>query len=324
MFDAIAKRARGSPLFAIQLALGLRASGALVLAHGSCLLSTDGGEEALQSLPDTLQRTILARFDRLSGALQIALKVASAFGGPFSAKALQAVAWATEPDRPEPLTFAGLIRAGILTKMDRAHGAPEGDEYDFSQPVAREAIYGVIPFVRRRGLHEGIAHYLERAPAGTIPPNALLGLHWARAGRPDKAIVYWERAGAAALEGGAYREAARAYAEAVQAADRLGTGAPPATRVAMLHQNLGESLLHSGDLAKSRIELQRALALLGRPFGRSLPRNVLALIRYSSLLLWREVSGRQTVVGPCGIAVEPHGRVDPYLRKPRPGVWPHL
>jgi tetratricopeptide (TPR) repeat protein len=304
---AIGQRARGSPLFAVQLALGLRDRGALALAHGTCMLREDGAENALQSLPDTLQRTIIARFDRLSEELQVTLKIASIFGGPFSADALRAMAPVPGPS-PAPSVIAGLIRAGLLRQVPLSYGDPQGG-YDFAHPIAREAIYGVLPFAQRRRLHEEVAHYLEHTSVATPAPDTLLGHHWARADRAGKAIVYWERAGAAALEGGAYREAALAYAEAVQAAERLGAAGSPPPRTAALRQHLGESLLHSGDLLKSRAELQHALGLLGRPMGRNRPRDLLALSRYAAQLAWHEMCGRHAVIGRTGSAPERYGQL---------------
>jgi tetratricopeptide (TPR) repeat protein len=304
---AIGQRARGSPLFAVQLALGLRDRGALVQAHGTCMLREDGGENALQSLPDTLQRTIIARFDRLSEALQVTLKIASIFGGPFSTEALRAMAAVPDPSHARSV-IAGLIRAGLLRQVPLSNGDPHGG-YDFSQPIAREAIYGVLPFAQRRRLHEEVAHYLEHTSKVTPAPDALLGHHWARADRPAEAIVYWERAGGTALDGGAYREAARAYAEAVQAAERLDAAGSPPPHIAVLRQHLGESLLHSGELLKSRVELQRALAHLGRPMGRNRARDVLALSRYTAQLAWHEMRGRPPVIGGAGSASERHGQL---------------
>jgi class 3 adenylate cyclase len=304
VLTAILERARGSPLFALQLAYGLRDRGLLLVEHGTCLLDTAAGAEVLQALPDTLQRTIIARFDRLSEPLQLILKVASVFGQPFSTEVLGLVT--PLPALRETLSaiLADLVRAGLL-RTATADRAEPGDAYDFTQPVARDAVYGLLAFAQRRALHGSVARYLEQAPAGLAPPDALLGHHWAQAGEPLAAMRCWERAGAASLGGGAYREAARAYAEAVQAAERLGLRALPQGGMARLRQNLGEALLHSGDLAKSRSELLHALALLGRPFGRGPARAAAALGRHSSALVWREAIGRP-LSGRSGAAGHRH------------------
>jgi class 3 adenylate cyclase len=305
VLTAIVERARGSPLFALQLAYGLRDRGLLLVEHGTCLLDTAAGAEVLEALPDTLQRTIIARFDRLSEPLQLILKVASVFGQPFSTEALGLVT--PLPALREALSsiLGDLVRAGLLRAATGDRAEP-GDAYDFTQPVARDVVYGLLAFAQRRALHDGVARYLEQAPGGLSPPDALLGHHLAQAGEPLAAMRCWERAGAAALGAGAYREAARAYAEAVQAAERLGVRALPQPGMAKLRQNLGEALLHSGDLAKSRSELQRALALLGRPFGHGPARAAAALGRHSSALVWREAIGRQTLPGPAGAAGDRH------------------
>ena len=302
---AITERARGSPLFAVQLALGLRDRGLLVIEHGTCLLDAAAGDDVLQELPDTLQRTIVARFDRLSESLQLTLKVASVFGRPFSAEALRlATPLPTLPETQSAI-LGNLVRAGFL-RADASEISEPAVNYDFAQPVAREAVYGLLSFAQRRDLHTRVAHYLELAPEGISPPEALLGHHWARAGESERAIRCWERAGVAALEGGAYREAARSYSEAVQVAELLGRRGLPVREIARLRQNLGEALLHSGDLVKSQTELQHALALLGRPFARSLPRAAAALGRHSSALAWREALGPRAIFWQSDATVGRH------------------
>jgi len=302
---AIMQRAHGSPLFAVQLALGLRDRGLLVIEHNSCLLDATAGDGVLQELPDTLQRTIVARFDRLSEPLQLTLKVASVFGRPFSADALRLATPLPVLQQVQPAILDDLVGAGLLRTAISEIAEPAAD-YDFAQPVAREAVYGLLSFAQRRDLHSRVARYLELAPAGISPPDALLGHHWARAGEPEPAMRCWERAGAAALESGAYREAARSYAEAVQAAEALGRSGLSAIEIARLRQNLGEALLHSGDLARSQTELQHALALVGRPFARRLPRAAAALGRHSSALAWQEMLGPRAILWQSDAAVGRH------------------
>lgn len=288
---AITERSRRSPLFAVQLALGLRERGVLAIEHGICFLDPSARDDVLQELPDTLQRTIVARFDRLPEPLQLTLKGASAFGRPFSASALRVLAPTAGSQHELQAALGDLIRSGMLRSV--AGTGAEPGAYDFAQPVAREAIYGLLPFAQRRALHESVARYLETASEGTRPADAVLGFHWAQAGDPERAMGYWERADSAALEAGAYREAGRAYGEAVQAVERLGERAPPPDRIAMLRQNFGEALLHTGDLPRSRAELRSALGLLGRPFGRGVASAIATLGQGSALLAWSEVRGRR-------------------------------
>jgi AAA ATPase domain len=302
---AINERARGSPLFAVQLALSLRDRGLLTVSHGACLLDAAAGEDVLRELPDTLQRTIVARLDRLSGPLQLTLKVASVIGRPFSAEALRSATPMPSLQKAQPTILDDLIRTGLL-RAAAGGNAVASATYDFAQPVMREAVYGLLSFAQRRNLHDRVARYFEQAPDGVPAPDALLGHHWARAGDAERAMRCWSRAGAAALEGGAYREAALAFTEAVQAAGSLGRRGPSRSEAIRLRQNLGEALLHSGDLAKSRSELQRALALLGRPFGQGLPRAATALGRHSSVLAWRETIGRRAGASPSDAAADRH------------------
>jgi class 3 adenylate cyclase/tetratricopeptide (TPR) repeat protein len=302
---AIMERARGSPLFAAQLALGLRDRGLLIIEHGTCLLDATAGEGVLQELPDTLQRTIVARFDRLSEPLQLTLKVASVFGRPFSAEALRQATPLSTLQEAQPSILGNLVRAGLLRAAAGEITEAAGN-YDFAQPVARDAVYGLLSFAQRRDLHSRVARYLELKPEGISAPEALLGHHWARAGESERAMRCWEHAGVAALEGGAYREAARAYTEAVQAAELLRTRGLSAREIARLRQNLGEALLHSGDLARSQTELQDALTLLGRPFARGQPRAAAALGRQSAALAWREALGPRAIPWQSDAAVGRH------------------
>jgi class 3 adenylate cyclase/tetratricopeptide (TPR) repeat protein len=305
VLGAITQRARGSPLFAAQLALGLRDRGFLIIEHNTCLLDATAGDDVLQELPDTLQRTIVARFDRLSEPLQLTLKMASVFGRPFSAEALRLATPLRTLQETQPAILGNLVRAGFL-RAAASEISESAANYDFAQPVAREAVYGLLSFAQRRDLHTRVARYLELAPEGISPSEALLGHHWARAGESERAMRCWERAGVAALEGGSYREAARSYAEAVQAAEFLGRRALSVREIAKLRQNLGEALLHSGDLARSQTELEHALALLGRPFAQGLPRTAAALGRHSSALAWREALGPRAILWQSDAAVGRH------------------
>src|SRR5262249_44487841 len=95
----------------------------------------------------------------------------------------------------------------------------------------------------------------------------LLGLHWSRASRPDRALPYWETAGTTALAGGVYREAVMALGEALGAIAAIeaapGAAAIDADRAGQLHRLRGEALLFAGEVPQSIRHLTIALAKFG-------------------------------------------------------------
>jgi tetratricopeptide (TPR) repeat protein len=268
LLDVIQERAAGNPLFARQLALALRDQGTLSLRDGVCRLAAPSADAASLQLPESIQRTVVARVDRLPAELQLTLKAASVIGTTFSRRALiasflgsAAVFGAAEPGAGERL--AQLVEIGMVGVV-----RPDADPlYGFDHALTQEAVYQLLPFEQRRRLHAAVAEFFEAEPEDARPPPTLFGLHWSRDSRPDRALPYWETAGTAALAGGAYREAVTALGEALSAIAAIeaapGAMVVDADRVGQLHRLRGEALLHAGEVPESMRHLTIALAKFG-------------------------------------------------------------
>ncbi len=99
-----------------------------------------------------------------------------------------------------------------------------GDGYDFSHDLLRDAAYAQVSPPRRWLLHRRIAQGLELLyPDSTDQVAAQLADQYARAGRPERAVVYYRKAAEAASGLFAHAESIRLYKRALEV---LG-GLPP-------------------------------------------------------------------------------------------------
>lgn len=122
---------------------------------------------------------------------------------------------------------------------------------------------------------------VESAPnlEPAIPPPDL--------GDPAAALDRFEQAGAQALFGGAYAEAAAAFRQALAAARALP--ATPILRRARWERQLGQALAGLDDIAASRARFEAALELLGQPVPEGSRRVMLGWVEEMAAQLGRQV-----------------------------------
>jgi DNA-binding CsgD family transcriptional regulator/tetratricopeptide (TPR) repeat protein len=190
---AIYDRTRGSPFFVEELAAALLARGSL--QPGKRGLELAEGEE--EPVPETVRDAILIGVADLSEQAQAAVEVAAVAADSVD---LGLVATLSSEE--------GLIEAvesGLLTE--------DGDgRAGFRHALAREALYGEVPWLRRRDLHRRFAKSLESRAAPAIEVAG----HWRGAGdtaRAREALVRSARESEALR---AHRDAARAAREALE------------------------------------------------------------------------------------------------------------
>jgi tetratricopeptide (TPR) repeat protein len=219
-------------------------------------------------VPWDVAQSIRQRVAALPAAAQELLGVAAVAGRVTPRAVLIAVA-----TRPEEEVL-GALEAACRAQLLEEEGA---ETYRFAHDVIREVIEADLSAARRAALHRRVAEALEAGPG--ISPVELLADHYARAGVPEKAVFYLERAGDKARAQFAPDSAERFYGQVVERLDRLGR----AGEAAAVREKLGEvlTILARYDTALAVLEaaaaahqaagehegLRRTLAQIGRVHG---------------------------------------------------------
>ena len=257
----VVARAAGNPFFVGELLRELQDRGAL----------RDGWFSPPHGLvlPDTLEGILTSRIDRLAAEPALTLKTASVIGRSFTVRMLTDL-------HPIPSDRASVPEhLQILSGWDLAHPEATKAAWIFKHVITQEVAYNLLPFDRRRYLHQGVATWLEQTYAPELGPWAAeLAHHWVAAERPDRAAPYRARAGELAVRAGQWREG---IVHLVQA-----------HRDAHTERLLGEATLGLGDVSASLLHFSESVALLGhaRPKSRaSLLGSLLAQV-FKQALCW--------------------------------------
>ena len=205
--DGVAERTGGVPLF---------------IEEVTRLLLERGEQGGTQTIPPTLQQSLMARLDRLGTAREVA-QIGSVIGRDFSFGLVRAVAGMEDVVLKQALER--LAEADILL----VQGLPPESDYRFKHSLILDAAYENLLKSRRQVLHRRIAEILrdQFASRATTEPE-LLAHHFTRAGMTEAAIEWWGKAGQQSLARSALSEAA---AQLRRALDQIATlPATPALR----------------------------------------------------------------------------------------------
>jgi class 3 adenylate cyclase/tetratricopeptide (TPR) repeat protein len=205
--DGLAERTGGVPLF---------------IEEVTRLLLERGEQSGTQTIPPTLQQSLMARLDRLGTAREVA-QIGSVIGRDFSFGLMRAVAGMEDVVLKQALER--LAEADILL----VQGLPPESDYRFKHSLILDAAYENLLKSRRQVLHRRIAEILrdQFASRATTEPE-LLAHHFTRAGLTEAAIEWWGKAGQQSLAKSALSEAA---AQLRRALDQIATlPATPALR----------------------------------------------------------------------------------------------
>ena len=204
----LVERAAGNPLFLLELARAVRASG------------------SPETLPDALEPLLAARVDRLSSLDRRALRTAAVLGLRFEEELLKKV-----------VDDASIVDAGLWGRLSE-FVREDGSERVFTHALAREAAYEGLAFRRRRELHARAAVAIEERAKGADGAVELLSLHWLAAERWDRAWECARLAGERAAALYANADAATHFRRALDAARHLRK--MPAAEVARVGELLGD------------------------------------------------------------------------------------
>ncbi len=183
----IIEHSDGVPLFVEELAKTVLENGLLHELDGEYRLQ---GPLSSLAIPSSLQGLLIARFDRLGSAKEVA-QTGAALGRAFTYEAIRAVAdWIPEQQLKEALQT--LVQSQLL--YDR--GTPPDVVYLFKHALLQDAVHETLLRSRRRELHARIAAVLEeRFPEVADQQPGLLAHHHTEAGSLEQAVIYWGKAG---------------------------------------------------------------------------------------------------------------------------------
>jgi DNA-binding CsgD family transcriptional regulator/tetratricopeptide (TPR) repeat protein len=228
---------RGNPFFVEETIKSLVESGQLQQRDGRW---TGWNVESI-ALPRTVRDAVLARVDRLGGRARALLDLVAVLGARVRYATLRAVSGDADDSILESLDE--LRRARLLVESDESKG---DDEYDFSHPLVRDAVYAALGRPRAQRLHAQIAAALERAYGERAPSHAdELAYHFSRAGASAphrKALGYLAESGRRALERHADRAAATYLASALDQLDADGADGPDGVEATALRTAVLEGL----------------------------------------------------------------------------------
>jgi class 3 adenylate cyclase/predicted ATPase len=240
--EQLVTRADGIPLFAEEL------TQAVVEA---------GSDAAVTVIPVTLQDSLLARLDRISGAKEVARR-AAVLGREFSYALLAAVAGLD----------AGALQQGLARLVEAelvfVRGEPPEATYTFKHALVQEAAYESLLKRTRQQLHGRVVDVLVAELAERADPAPeVVARHAELAGRTDEAVTYYHRAGEQAQARSAHEEAIGQFRQAIALLGTRPAGAERDARELTLQLALGASLIaaRGPSHAETEAAYERAVAL---------------------------------------------------------------
>jgi class 3 adenylate cyclase/tetratricopeptide (TPR) repeat protein len=260
------ERAEGNPFYLEELARSLVDAGALVRDDGGWRFE----REAQVEIPETVEKVILTRVDRLGSEARKALGAAAVLGRQFGIGALEAVVGDGETrDAVRELERHDLVR--------ESRRWPE-PEYRFRHSLIRQAVYNSLLKRRRRELHARAAEVIgARLAEGAEDDRGILAYHYGAAGRPAEAFRHHARAARAARRIYASEEAIEHYTAALESAAQIDDA--EMSEVARLHLERGMVRWQVGE-GETSGDFEAALAGARAAGDRALEMNALNDLAY--------------------------------------------
>lgn len=203
----IISKTDGNPLFVEELTKAVLEGGILVEDTRGYRLE---GPIPRLAIPETLQDSLMARFDRLVSAREVG-QIGAAIGREFSYALVRAVVGRDETALKHAL--GELEQAQLVFRR----GDPPDAVYSFKHALVRDAAYESLLKSRRQQLHGQIARALEKGFPDVVESQPeIVAHHLTEAGLLVPAIEYWLKAGNLALSRSANAEAVKHLRQALE------------------------------------------------------------------------------------------------------------
>ncbi len=248
----ILDKARGNPLFIGEMAYSL-IENYLILDEetGVYRARTDLGQI---EVPDSINRVIMSRIDRLDENSRNVLRVASVIGQQFEYWLLNAIYPYRRAEGELREWLDGLLRREILDRLypDLA--------YFFRHIMTREVAYESLLYADRRRLHRLIGESIETQQAGRLAEYwEVLAYHFDLGEEWGKALGYHLQAGRKAQNIYANEDAVHHFRRALEAAKHV-----PGSEVRQLeaHEGVSEVLDTLGEYDEALAHINQAQDLV--------------------------------------------------------------
>jgi predicted ATPase/class 3 adenylate cyclase len=210
----ILDKAHGNPLFIEEVAHSL-IENYLVLDEQTGTYRARADLEHVE-VPDTVNRVIMSRIDRLDESSRNVLRVASVIGKEFEQWLLTAI-------YPHRQVEAELHeRLDDLTQREILEGPHSDLLYLFRHVLTREVAYESLLYADRRQLHRRIGESIETQQASRLPEYwEVLAFHFNLAEEWEKALHYQLQAGSKAQSVYANEAAIHHLRQALKSAERV-------------------------------------------------------------------------------------------------------
>ena len=226
LVDRIVDRADGVPLFVEELARSILESGV-------------AANEDIE-IPDSLQGSLMARLDRLSGPPKEIAQIASVIGREFDRSLLAQVAPLDAP------TLDAALRRLLAAELV-VMGGTSRQSLIFRHALIQDAAYQSLLSRRRVHYHRAIADAIvESHPDIVATQPELIARHYTEGRADGLALPYWVKAGERALERSANYEATDHFSNALALAERLPEGPERTTETLAARLRLAEALTEVG------------------------------------------------------------------------------
>jgi class 3 adenylate cyclase/DNA polymerase III delta prime subunit len=209
-----------------------------------------------RSVPATLHAALMARLDRLGPAVKETAQIGAVLGREFSYELIEPVAH--RPERELQAALRQLTDAGLLF----CRGTAPHASYLFKHALVQDAAYGTLLRARRREMHARVAGVLEHHFADLVERQPeLLAHHMTAAGKIERAVDQWLKAGRRAAEQSAYLEAIAHLERGLGLLHSLPEGPDRDGREIDLQLALAGCLLTAKGAAAAKLPYMRAFDL---------------------------------------------------------------
>ena len=228
LIGRIIERTDGVPLFVEELTRSILESG------------SDSHDKI--EIPDSLQGSLMARLDRMSGPSKEVAQIASVIGREFDRGLLAQVAELEAP------ILDGAIRQLLGAQLVVMAGTSR-QSLLFRHALIQDAAYQSLLTRKRVQYHQAIADAIVESNPGIVATQPeLIARHYSEGRRSDLALPYWKKAGERALERSANDEAADHFSNALALAERLPHGPGRTVETLAARLRLAEALTEVGRL----------------------------------------------------------------------------